>query len=105
MRKAGIRGGIEGLAVQGMGLQRGDGRIRKSDGGGGVCRAVQRGGVIPGMTFVDVLWRGQVSGRSSEILGKIDAERRLGGLRRDPFAVVAVDEQAHQLLALLLIFR
>lgn len=103
--KAGVRRGIEGLAVQGMGLQRGDGRIRDSDRGDGICRAVQGGGVIPGMTFVDVLWCGQVRGRSSKTIGKIDAESRLGGLRRDPFAVVALDEEAHELLALLLIFR
>lgn len=57
------------------------------------------------MTFVDVLWRGEMGGRSLETVGKVDAESRLRGLRRDLFAGVALDKQAHQLLALLLIFR
>lgn len=104
MCKAGVKGGIEGLAVHGVVLKRGDGRIRNGDRGCGICRAVQGSGVISGMTFVDVLWRSQVGGRSSEV-GKVDAESRLGGLRREFSAGVALDEQAHELLALLLILR
>lgn len=105
VRKGGVQRGIEGLVVHRMAVQRGDSWIRDGDGGGGICRAVQGGRVIPGMTFVDVLWRGQVGCRSSEAVGKIDAESGLGGLRRDLFASVALNEQAHELLALLLIFR
>lgn len=106
MCKAGVQGGIEGLVGHEMAVQRGDSWIRDGDRSGGICRAVQGGGVIPGIsTFVDVLWRGQVGRRSSETVGKVDAESGLGGLRRDLFASVALNEQAHELLALLLIFR
>lgn len=102
MCTAGVQGGIEGLVVNGMALKR---RIRDGDRGDGVCRAVEGSWVITGTTFIDVLWRGQVSVRSSQTFGEVDAESRLGGLRRDLFAGIALDEEAHELLALLLIFR
>lgn len=102
--KARVKGCIKGLAVHGMVLECGYGRIGDGYRGRGICRAVQDCGVITGMAFVDVLWRGEVGGRSLET-GKVYAESRLRGVRRDFLAGVALDEQAHQLLALLLIFR
>lgn len=105
MRKARVMGCIKGLPVHGMVLECGYGRIRDGYRGGGICRAVHGGGVITAMAFVDVLWRGEVGSRSLETVRKVDAESRLRGLRRDFLAGVALDEQAHQLLALLLVFR
>lgn len=107
MCTAGVQGDIEGWVVNGMVLKR---RIRDGDRGDGVYRAVEGSWEITGTTSVDVLWRGQVGVRSlgvrsSQTFRKVNAESRLGGLRRELFAGIALDEEAHELLALLLIFR